>query len=332
MHHRLIRPDDFPACIRLLPEPSRIGPGVRASLPSIWSGLYAAGQIQGGVIVEPQAGGQEEVVGFGLSVFLDEPFVTGYLSSPSPYLSSLVYESILSGNSPIPRRQDIAVMNASRNLNLVILHFGLAVASVSDERARRILTAGQIGFRLVHVGYRVKRVLQEAYGDEQLAFFKSGGFQMKSDYSTWYANRNGAAPSSTERPYLMGLYSSDPESQYPGSALSDLFQAGEPRFHFSPSEQQVLLRAVMDESDETIADTLRVTRDAVKKTWRRVYDRVAIVDPTLLEPPSGDDQTRGKEKRRSLIQYLRYHLEEIRPYARRRGKPDPVDSDPVKQA
>ena len=39
-------------------------------------------------------------------------------------------------------------------------------------------------------------------------------------------------------------------------------------------EQRVLLRALMDESDETISDALVISHDAVKKTWRRIHDRV----------------------------------------------------------
>ena len=78
----------------------------------------------------------------------------------------------------------------------------------------------------------------------------------------------------------------------------------------------MLARAVMDEGDDDVADALGVTDDAVKKTWRRVYERVAAVDPDLLGGIADrSGLTRGKEKRRRLVRHLRFHLEELRPHA-----------------
>ena len=86
-----------------------------------------------------------------------------------------------------------------------------------------------------------------------------------------------------------------------------LFQYNEPRFFFSLSEQRVLARAVLDDSDEEIARELGLSIAAVKKIWRRVYERVDETDPDLRV--ANEDRTgftRGKESRRNLIGYLRY--------------------------
>jgi hypothetical protein len=54
----------------------------------------------------------------------------------------------------------------------------------------------------------------------------------------------------------------------------------------------------------------------VKKRWHAIYERVADVDSELL-PPSiaygADASSRGAERRRHLLNYLRQHLEELRP-------------------
>jgi len=56
----------------------------------------------------------------------------------------------------------------------------------------------------------------------------------------------------------------------------------------------------------------------VKKRWHAIYERVADVDGELLPPSIAygvPAASRGSERRRHLLNYLRQHLEEIRPYA-----------------
>ena len=195
---------------------------------------------------------------------------------------------VLSGRSPILKSSDVAAANASASLNLLILHFGLRHARPDDERGRSIVVTAQTGFRASQIGYRITRALQEAYGAAELPFFRAGGFLLKSDYSEFFARQSRRPPPEDRRPYLMGLFSDDPECRYPGTVLSDLFQPGAtPQIGFSPAEQRVLLRAVMDESDEAIARELGVSAGAVKKTWRRIHQRVATRAPHLMEDTAG---------------------------------------------
>ena len=254
-----------------------------------------------------------------MGVFIDEPFVSDYLRAPSPHPAALVYERILAGRSPVLATKDLATANASGNLNLLILHFRIRHPTLHDDRARAVLTVFQSSFRLSYEGYRMKRVLQEAYGAEQLPFFTAGGFLLKSDYGGHVERSGVQTPAGELRPYLMGVYRDDPHIRFLGTELSYLFQYVEPRFHFSAAEQRVLLRALMDESDEAISDALAISHDAVKKTWRRIHDRVVDVvatAPELFDDVVDVDTTRGKERRRRLLQYIRYHLEELRPVAR----------------
>lgn len=270
-------------------------------------------------MVDPDISGPESIVAFSMSVFVDEIFVTDYLRAPSPYPAALVYERILAGRSPVLATKDLPASNSSGNMNLLILHFRLRHPTLNDDRARAVLTAFQTTFRLFFQGYRMRRVLQEAYGSEQLPFFTAGGFFMKSDYRSHVEQDGVQAPPVELRPYLMGLYLDDPQTRFLGTGLSYLFQYVEPRFYFSAAEQRVLLRALMDESDEAISDALAISHDAVKKTWRRIHDRVVDVvatAPELVDDLVDVDTTRGKEKRRRLLHYVRYHLEELRPVAR----------------
>jgi hypothetical protein len=64
-----------------------------------------------------------------------------------------------------------------------------------------------------------------------------------------------------------------------------------------------------------------VSLDAVKKSWRAIYERVDTVAPRLLgaRVVTGEVPHRHAERRRHLLDYLRTHLEELRPVASQRS-------------
>ena len=315
MYCRLIRADDMSRFEQMLSPGFRASSRVRASLPDLWRRLLANRQLDGSVVVETDPQG-ESVLAFGMTTFVDESFVDEYLRAPEPRLSAVIYERVLNGRSPIVPSADLAALNAAGELNLVILHFGIGHDNPADERGRAIVSTAYAGFRAVHLGYRIKRVLQEAY-EPELPYFTASGFLVKSDYAP-SADASASDPNGW-RPYLMGLFRDDRESQLPGSAISYLFHSSAPSVHFSDAERHVLLRAVMDEPDDVIAAALRVSPEAVKKTWRRIHQRVDAAIPELSKQPTEpeDGANRGKERRRRLVQYLRYHPEALRPFARK---------------
>ena len=316
---RGMRPEDVDACVALIPEAFKANDMVRAALPVLWRQLLRDDALHGGVVVDATL--SPSIVAFGLTTFVNDDFVSEYLAAPRPYLSAIVYERALAGRSPILSEQDLRQGNSAGTLNFVILHFGLGLR-LSTAAAMAAVGAAEVGFRLRHTGYRVRRVLQEAYGAEEVRMLESAGMQLKSDYAAFYAEHSCEEPPVAEHPYLMGLTADDPQSQRPGTAAAAVFQYAEPRFFFSPAEQRVLALAVLDQSDEEIAAEIGGSRAGIKKIWRRAYQRVADVEPDLLVASDDDDRAiRGKEKRRNLIRYLRYHLEELRPLARRRHSP-----------
>lgn len=142
-------------------------------------------------------------------MFVDEAFVNDYLRAPVPYVSGVVYERLATGRSPVLSMKDAAAANESSALNLLILHFVTKYPNPIDERGRAILAAAHSGFQLTHLGYRARRILQEAYGDAQVPFFTAGGFLCKSDYAEFY-QRHPPTPPPDRRPYLMGLFDDDP--------------------------------------------------------------------------------------------------------------------------
>jgi DNA-binding CsgD family transcriptional regulator len=97
--------------------------------------------------------------------------------------------------------------------------------------------------------------------------------------------------------------------------ISMLFHAPAARLGLTRAEQRTVLGALLGLTDREIAATGSVSTDAVKKTWRRIHERMALAIPHLEDAahlPFAADR-RSAEKRRHLIEYLRYHPEELRP-------------------
>jgi DNA-binding CsgD family transcriptional regulator len=155
-------------------------------------------------------------------------------------------------------------------------------------------------------------VAQEAFGAPLAEFVKAGGLRIWCDFQ----NRSPADFASVEPrqyPYLCGLWRED-VALGAVNPLSQLFYPQPPRLGLTRAERHLLERALLNESDAWIAESLGVSPNAIKKTWASAYERIARTAPFLV-PPASASGLRGQEKRRSLLDYVRVHLEELRPYA-----------------
>ena len=80
----------------------------------------------------------------------------------------------------------------------------------------------------------------------------------------------------------------------------------------------------LNRSDSELAHCLGLSVDAVKQTWRRIYERLAGCVPNLFPIDERlPSERRGAEKRRHVLDYMRLHLEEIRPWSPAKSMRDP---------
>jgi len=174
-------------------------------------------------------------------------------------------------------------------------------------------------------GYHVKEFLADPVGEETSQWMLDAGARLRRDYSNYFRKHHLPKPESSRRPCLVGL-SKEEALAHPGCNIAGLFVYTAPRFHFSRSERVLLQHALMGETCEKVAASLFLSPWTVKKRWHAIYDRVADIDSELLPPPiayGARPSSRGAERRRHLLNYLRQHLEELRPYAsprRRTGR------------
>jgi DNA-binding CsgD family transcriptional regulator len=89
-----------------------------------------------------------------------------------------------------------------------------------------------------------------------------------------------------------------------------------PRFALTLREQQVLSLALDGGTDTSVARTANVSKSAVKKIFRTIYAKVARAGIIDLRADDAPEQ-RGAETRRHLLNYVREHPQELRPYSRR---------------
>ena len=309
MRFRLAEPRDFSACRSLLNPALRLSRRVIGRLPTLWRALALFGTFS--IVEDPIKPHPDSIEGFGASVFVTDTFVDEFLSERRHYLDAALYERIIDGPSPVLSEAEIADANSGDGLNLVVLNFGLRDHDLSNMVTQQALRLGNAAFYALHAGYRMKTIVNEVFGDAAAQYMQAGGFRRLDT-----VRGNGGSGAST--PHLFALRREWVEQGVIDS-LWPLFYPPVPQIGFSASERRVLLHALLNRSDAEIAAQLGLSLDSVKKTWRRIYDRVSRRFTYLV----ADDRKSGaagrsSEKRRHVLDYLRLHPEEVRP-SRRAG-------------
>lgn len=319
LQRRLLQPRDFDEALEFLPDWQGLDSDLRARLPALWRELLLHPTFNADVIEDVAAPPGRRLQGVGMSVAVGADWLHGLIDAPRPRLTRQLYLDLLEGRTRLPSEREIARANASSGesdgLSFMVLHYRQRNQDMSNPEAVAVLSAGLTAMRLAHAGHRVREIFQEAWQSE--------GDYMRSIGLVQRTARNGppaseAGPPGDVQPELFSLRRAEALRQLPGFHLREIFEHKPPIFHFRGAEQRLLRRAMFDESDDEIAALLQVSPHTVKKLWRSIYERVADRLPTLLDAAPaapGGDAVRGPEKRRTLMSYLRQHLEELRPHA-----------------
>ncbi|HJY53746.1 MAG TPA: hypothetical protein VKD89_06960 [Candidatus Udaeobacter sp.] len=291
----------------------------RRLLPKMWRALLSNGAMQIFLVENRARPVGSRVVSFNAFMFVADEFCAQARSTLPPYLSVELARRYWSGHLPVLDREQIARANAGDGLNVVMFCEGWTRDGFSPEQFLAILEKQGEALHLALRGYRIKEFLAEPIGLERSQWMLDAGARLRRDYSS-YSRGNGLSErSSLGRPLLVGLMREEALA-HSGGNIASLFVYTAPRFHFSRSQRVLLQRALMGETCEQLAASLDLSTWTVKKRWHAIYDRVSDVDSQLLPPATACGAraaSRGSERRRHLLNYLRQHLEELRPYAAR---------------
>jgi DNA-binding CsgD family transcriptional regulator len=258
------------------------------------------------------------IVSFTAVLFVTDEFCSEARSKLPPYLGVELARQYSFRELPVLNREHVARANTGDGLNVIMCFEGWAHNGLSPEELLAVRAKQSEAFHLVLSGYHIKEFLADAVGWEALQWMLDAGAHIRRNYSKYFRKRGVPISKSARRPLLVGLTKAEAVA-HPGSYIASLFAYTRPRFHFTRSERMLLQYALMGETCETLARSLSISPWTVKKRWHAIYERVADVDNALLPPPIADGlqaTSRGAERRRQLLRYLRQHLEELRPFGR----------------
>lgn len=316
LHGRLLGHADLQEARQLVPAWLPLPPSVRDAVPAIWTRLLGHPGFNADVIEDLDRPAGQRIVGLGVAIALDERWSRQLREDPPPFAPAQVYGELLDGRFQPPGDKELARLNGRGEVSFLVLHYEQVLQDLGNPDTLELLGVAMSLFRFAHAGYRLRSLYQEALG-EQGAYMLSMGFRARTA-----RGREGV-------PELYGLHRDEAARLLPGTPVRDAFQFTPPRFGFSAAERRLLRLAVTQLTDEEIGDELGVSGHGVKKLWRQVHQRALDAMPHLFDeaPVGGDGGGRGPEKRRALLQYLRQHPEELRPYSAAAAASEPARGD-----
>ncbi|BDI33486.1 hypothetical protein CCAX7_55370 [Capsulimonas corticalis] len=311
---RPARVRDLGECLGCLRDGFAYDDQGREALLEMWSELLASGAANGAVMEDVSEPLGRRIVFFCFKVFVGDEYVRFLKSEAGPMVGAQVLTAWLKGASPCLSASQIRKANSGGGVNILVLNSGLPERMWGSDQLRYLVDRiGEFSCYFTS-GYRCKELLEEFYTDFEYQWAAGAGFRVRTRYGKFLDRRDLPEWDGREwAPVLYGVTAEEAAASA-GTLASMMFGYQEPRFFFRRCEQELLVEALLGETDETLAASLGVAAVTVRKRWDSIYCRVAERAPELLSREAGGYGTsRVTEKKRLLLSYLRQHLEELRP-------------------
>jgi len=294
-------------------------PRVRQALPGLLAQLISSPACTLSVFEDDGRSGMH-VVSFAGGIFVRDELIDEYLAAPYPGLVSAVLAALLDGRRPLLTADEIRQSNSSEGLVIVVFPMPYGRRGWDDPQVQELRKLAPQALMRDIGGYRLRAIYYEVFTDEAARYMQAGGYKLLNDFS----GRSGTGGLDNEcRPRMLRLTRAD----IPPGAMSMVTQMFDPppaRLGLTPAEQRVALHALRGASDRAIAAALGLSTETVRSNWRSIYQRLTHMLADVETPArQTDDSSRGLEKRRVAIEYLRQNMHELRPTLRspRRNHP-----------
>jgi hypothetical protein len=296
--------EDLDLFLRVHPETLGPEPLTTAQADRIWRRLLSAKAFQGAFVTRSRMAGAESVTGVGASVFVDDCFAENELNDPRPALNARIVRGQLEDSSLAFSRDKIAEANSSGGVNVVILAGRWNPALVDEEEINEARLTLSTAFSEVHMGYRFKRILIELIDAQDRKWASA----------VPYMRIHAAFPGGTRA--LAIIEKSNLEAN-DATVLAQHFSCPSPRLFLRASDQELLLAALDNPTDEWLRRELGLSKEAVKRRWSVLFERIDREMPELFESAKTvDRRVRGPQKRHVVLAYVRKRPQELRPFAR----------------
>jgi DNA-binding CsgD family transcriptional regulator len=294
-------------------------PRVRQALPGLLAQLISSPACTLSVFEDDGRSGMH-VVSFAGGIFVRDELIDEYLAAPYPGLLSAVLAALLDGRRPLLTEDEIRQSNSSAGLVIVVFPMPYGRRDWDDPQVQELRKLAPQALMRDIGGYRLRAIYYEVFTDETAGYMQAGGYRLLNDFS----GRSGTGGLDNDcRPRMLRLTRAD----IPPGAMSmatQMFDPPQVRLGLTPAEQRVALHALRGASDRAIAAALGLSTETVRSNWRSIYQRLTHMLADVETPArQADDASRGLEKRRVAIEYLRQNMHELRPTLRspRRSRP-----------
>lgn len=260
----------------------------------------------------PPGAGGTDIAAFRIAAFVRPSFADAFFAEPHADLAARIWSLERDGQSVLLDRPAIATANARADLHLVVLHWCIRHANPVHPETLRVLSMVPAAWAASIGGFRFKSIVcYEVYGKVSAGVMRTFGYRCHNDAQGWRGREGGADDKS---PFAFYWRADDPPLGLSGIFGSTFANAPAPRMRFSPAQQRLLQHALEGRSDRELSADLRISYDTVRQTWTGIFQRMEAADPALLGARAEVDGKRGAEKRRLVLEYVRQHMEELRPF------------------
>lgn len=319
---REIEAGDGPAMARIIRRFTVLHQQVDRQLEHILEQLVTEQRVIG-VAVDQANGkvsGPDSMVGVTFSGFLDPDFARAYRASPTSLLASQVFASIVDGSPLLLDRRGQGAGNLGDGLDLVVMEMAVGLSDSFSQAHREILNLIYSAYLELLRGFKVRSIMTEA-AEEFEPLIEGSGLRTVSRHRLDETANDVVSPPGRSPNRCLFAISRDELPLIPASsAASVVMTYMAPVFRLTPREQLFLSLALKGLTDNAMADALSVSPNAVKQTWRNIYAHILDVMPDVFKNGAGEEPgaSRGNEKRRSVLVYIRNNLQELKPHHQRR--------------
>ncbi len=288
--------DDLDACLQV--QPSNEGGGLigQAAARRIWRELIGDPAFLSGIVTcDPPIKGSP-IAAFGAAVFVSAEFIDAEIAVPRPHVNDRLMARVARDRSVILDADGIAAANANSGIDVLSM-CGSWRACAANEKTLSMLPGC---FLQLAAGYNIKRILWEPVGEIERGFARSAG-----------VHRYVAKFPDLDRDLV--VIDSASAAQVPASLAPLIFVSRKPRLRLARSDRELLTAALKGLTDVELAAGLGLRLSAVKARWRSTFLRFSDSMPDLLGDLFGE-KARGPQKRHRIVEYVRTHPEELRPW------------------
>lgn len=303
LEFRPLRPADFNECLSLIDDRFAYDPEQLQAVPGFWLDILQRGLGYGAIVFNPNE--QKRILAFGIRCFVDFDTAESFRNYEEPFLTRTMLET------PFLLEADVGRANADSGVNVFVLHLGMAMP-LTDEVIGAVMPPLLQGFIAGSRGLNIRIIIQEVF-----SFRRDVAIGLGVDIQELSPHHRDKTYPPDAKPFLL-IAAREQVTPTEGNlfTLSLFSPFAPPRLSFTRLQRDLLRTALINDSDEWIAEILDVSLSAVKKRWQSIYDIMSGGCPDAFPKTMAlRGGQRGIEKRKYVLHYIRNHPEELHPYS-----------------